>query len=100
MLSRRVRLSPANHLDLLEHLTLQMRKHTKPSVAAEMEQLELSTSMRSILIDWIVDVVEEFAFSDDCLFLSVALIDQVLAKLQVQKRLFQLVGEACFLIVV
>uniref|UniRef100_A0A5S6QUM2 Cyclin N-terminal domain-containing protein n=1 Tax=Trichuris muris TaxID=70415 RepID=A0A5S6QUM2_TRIMR len=56
------------------------------------EQDELDARMRSILIDWLVDVCLEFHLCQETLHTSVAVTDRFLASMNVSKDRLQLVG--------
>ena len=51
--------------------------------------------MRSILIDWLVDVSVHFEVMSETLHLAVNYIDRTLASMQIEKSKLQLVGVAC-----
>lgn len=55
-------------------------------------QPELTTKMRSILVDWIVDVHRRFDLLPDTLHLAIHLFDRFLEYTKVSKRQLQLVG--------
>ncbi|XP_024994596.1 cyclin-A2-1-like isoform X2 [Cynara cardunculus var. scolymus] len=61
-------------------------------------QLEISQEMRGILIDWLVEVCEEYGLASETFYLTVALIDQYLSKKCIGKRRLQLLGITCMLI--
>ena len=61
-------------------------------------QKEINIKMRSILIDWIIDVHYKFNFTDETLFLTVLIIDKYLSKNQVTKKNLQLIGITSMLI--
>jgi hypothetical protein len=54
--------------------------------------------MRSMLIDWIVEVAEEFAMSSDVLHLAVAIVDRALKVMTLTPDELQLLGCACMLV--
>lgn len=54
--------------------------------------------MRSILIDWIIEVHFQFKLKTESLFLTVNLIDRYLEKAPVSKENLQLVGVSAMLI--
>jgi cyclin-A len=45
----------------------------------EKVQTDISSTMRGILVDWLVEVAEEYKLSDDTLFLSVLYLDRCLS---------------------
>jgi cyclin A len=51
--------------------------------------------MRSILVDWLVDVAVHFDVGTETLHLAVALIDRILSHRQVKKQKLQLLGVVC-----
>lgn len=51
--------------------------------------------MRSILVDWLVDVSVHFEVMSDTLHFAINYIDRTLAKLPVEKKQLQLVGVSC-----
>ena len=63
------------------------------------KQQDISHKMRSILIDWIVDVCSKYKLLPQTLFMTVNLIDRYLAQRQVLRQHLQLVGVACLMIV-
>ncbi len=54
--------------------------------------------MRSILIDWLVEVGEEYKLHTETMFLAVNYIDRFLSFMSVQRGKLQLVGTACMFI--
>ena len=54
--------------------------------------------MRSILVDWLVEVAEEYKLQTETLYLAVAYIDRFLSYMSVQRSKLQLVGTACMFI--
>ncbi|CAK8568692.1 unnamed protein product [Lathyrus sativus] len=61
-------------------------------------QLDISPSMRGILIDWLVEVSEEYKLVPDTLYLTVNLIDRFLSTCLIQKHKLQLLGVTCMFI--
>ena len=62
------------------------------------EQKEINEKMRSILIDWLIDVHHKFRFSDETLFMTVFIIDRYLSVNQITKLKLQLLGITSLLI--
>lgn len=58
------------------------------------EQRDITTTMRAILIDWLVDVHIRFKLKSQTLFLAVNVLDRYLEKQQVKREYLQLVGVA------
>ncbi|KAJ6674060.1 CYCLIN-A2-4, partial [Salix viminalis] len=71
----------------------------RPSIDyMEKLQRDISPSMRGILIDWLVEVSEEYSLVPDTLYLTVNLIDRFLSQNYIEKQRLQLLGVACMLI--
>jgi hypothetical protein len=62
------------------------------------QQSELSWSMRSILIDWIVQVSFKFNLLPETLFLSINYLDTFLSLKPISVQKFQLVGVTCLMV--
>lgn len=69
-----------------------MRNRPKPSYMKK--QQDITNSMRSILVDWLVEVSEEYKLHRETLFLAVNYIDRFLSQMSVQRSKLQLVGAA------
>lgn len=61
-------------------------------------QSDINHTMRSILVDWLVEVGEEYKLSSQTLFLTINYIDRLLSKVQVNRSKLQLLGITCMLI--
>jgi hypothetical protein len=61
-------------------------------------QREVTPKMRSILVDWLVDVAEEYRLTSETLFLAVNYLDRYLSLANVTRSELQLVGIVCCLI--
>lgn len=55
----------------------------------------MNSKMRAILVDWLVEVAEEYKLCADTLYLTVNYIDRFLSKHVVSRSQLQLVGVAC-----
>ncbi|CAI0375421.1 unnamed protein product [Linum tenue] len=55
-------------------------------------QPEINTRMRSILIDWLIDVHQKFDLSRETLYLTISVIDRFLSVKTVPRKELQLVG--------
>lgn len=62
------------------------------------KQTSLTTNMRAILVDWLVEVQENFELNHETLYLAVKLVDLYLTKKNVSKERLQLVGAAALFI--
>jgi len=62
------------------------------------KQPDITHSMRAILVDWLVEVAEEYKLQTETLYLAVTYIDRFLSYMSVQRAKLQLVGTACMFI--
>lgn len=74
----------------------EIRNRAKPSYMRK--QHDITTSMRSILVDWLVEVAEEYKLHRETLYLSVNYIDRFLSQMSVLRGKLQLVGAASMFI--
>ena len=61
-------------------------------------QTEINEKMRSILVDWLIDVHFKFGFTDETLFMTVSIIDRYLSVEQITRTNFQLLGITALMI--
>ena len=61
-------------------------------------QKEINDKMRSILVDWIIDVHFKFGFTDETLFMTISIIDRYLSICQITRTNFQLLGITALMI--
>ena len=62
------------------------------------KQPYITPDMRRILVDWLVEVSEEYKLHRETMFLAVNYIDRFLSVMSVQRDKLQLVGAACMFI--
>lgn len=62
------------------------------------QQADINEKMRSILIDWLIEVHDKFDLMHETLFLTVNLIDRFLARQSVVRKKLQLVGLVAMLL--
>src|SRR3569833_1886307 len=62
------------------------------------KQEDINEKMRSILVDWLVEVHLKFKLVPESLYLTVNLIDRYLEKEQVNRQKLQLIGVTAMLI--
>jgi len=77
---------------------LQRESQNMPRSGFMSEQRSLNGRMRSILIDWIAQVLDMSRLSQRTFFLSVSLVDRCLSIMQVDRSNLQLLGSSAFLI--
>lgn len=62
------------------------------------KQTDITVSMRWILVDWMVEVAEEYNLSTETLYLAVSYIDRFLSHMSVKRDKLQLVGTTAMFI--
>lgn len=70
----------------------------RPKAKYMLKQPDITNGMRSILVDWLVEVAEEYVLQPETLFLAVGYIDRFLSCMSVLRTKLQLVGAACMLV--
>jgi len=84
--------------DIFENC-LRQEKETQPACDyMSKTQKDIHEKMRSILVDWLVDVHYKFKLVPETLYLTVNLIDRYLEKEEVSRQNLQLVGVTAMLI--
>ena len=58
------------------------------------KQPDITHAMRSILVDWLVEVVDEFHLDPQTLYLAVSYSDRYLSRMSVMRSKLQLLGTA------
>ncbi len=58
-------------------------------------QPHITENMRSILVDWLVDVSVHFEVMSETLHFAIKFIDRALSEMVIEKNRLQLVGVAC-----
>lgn len=66
----------------------------RPKPTYMKKQIDITSSMRSILIDWLVEVCEEYKLNLETLYLAVNFTDRFLSQMSVLRGKLQLVGTA------
>ncbi|KAI4316649.1 hypothetical protein L6164_024609 [Bauhinia variegata] len=86
--------------DIYEYLRkMEMEPKRRPMHGyLEKIQKDVSANMRGILIDWLVEVAEEYKLLSDTLYLSVSYIDRFLSTNPVSRQKLQLLGVSSMLI--
>lgn len=74
---------------------LALEQELLPSADYLAKQENINESMRSILVDWLIDVSVHFEVKDETLHLAVSYIDRTLSKIKVDRSKLQLVGVTC-----
>lgn len=84
--------------DIYHHLRIAELKRRPAMDFMDITQQDINASMRGILVDWLVEVAEEYKLVPDTLYLTVSYIDRFLSSRVVNRQCLQLLGVACMLI--
>lgn len=63
-----------------------------------LRQPDVTYSMRTVLVDWLVEVAEEYKLHNETLYLAVSFIDRFLSVMSVVRGKLQLLGTAAMFI--
>ncbi|TQD99660.1 hypothetical protein C1H46_014718 [Malus baccata] len=75
------------------------KENRRPSMDfMETIQKDINAGMRAILIDWLVEVAEEFRLVPETLFLTINYVDRYLSGNVMNRKQLQLLGVACMMI--
>lgn len=83
--------------DILQYLKSAETNHV-PKYGYMRKQPDINHSMRTILVDWLVEVCEEYRLQNETLCLAVSYIDRFLSVMSVVRAKLQLVGTAAMFI--
>jgi len=61
-------------------------------------QPDVTYSMRAILVDWLVEVAQEYKLQNETLYLAVSFIDRFLSLMSVVRAKLQLLGTAAMFV--
>ncbi|XP_064623255.1 G2/mitotic-specific cyclin-B2-like [Lineus longissimus] len=85
------------HSDIIQYLRDKEAKYAHDNI--DFLQLgEVSTHMRTILVDWLIQVQLHLVLMDETLHLSVTLMDRFLSRKHIQLSKFQLLGVSCMFV--
>ncbi|CAF1971863.1 unnamed protein product [Rotaria magnacalcarata] len=76
------------HLKSVEHMYA-------PKMNFMEYQSDINSAMRTILVDWLIEVADEYKLNDETLFLCVQYVDRFLSTVNVTRSKLQLVGTTC-----
>ncbi|XP_029463336.1 G2/mitotic-specific cyclin-B3 isoform X2 [Rhinatrema bivittatum] len=83
----------------MEIFTYMREREAKFLIPSYMEkQLDISKAMRAVLVDWMVEVQENFELNHETLYLAVKLVDHYLAIASCMREKLQLIGSTAILI--
>ncbi|RXH97548.1 hypothetical protein DVH24_007894 [Malus domestica] len=81
----------------LHSLEMEANKRPSPSYMGRVQN-DISPKMRGILVDWLVEVAEEYKLVTDTLYLTVSYLDRYLSSYAVSRSKLQLLGVSCMII--
>ncbi|GFP83925.1 putative cyclin-a3-1 [Phtheirospermum japonicum] len=86
--------------DIYEYLhNMEMEAKRRPlSDYLEKVQKDVNANMRGVLVDWLVEVAEEYKLLSDTLYLTVSYIDRFLSTNVINRKKLQLLGVSSMLI--
>eukprot|EP00118_Oscarella_pearsei_P026204 m.309598 g.309598 ORF g.309598 m.309598 type:complete len:427 (+) comp47065_c0_seq1:216-1496(+) len=88
---------PEYSSDILNYMFQQEQRFmAKPDYMRK--QPDITHAMRAILVDWLVEVAEEYKLRQHTLYLTVSYVDRFLSKMSVLRGKLQLVGAASMLV--
>jgi len=79
-------------------LLFEVEQKYRPDPEYMLRQTDINSNMRGILVDWLVEVAEEYKLHTETLFLSINYVDRFLSKNNVVRGKLQLVGITCMLV--
>ncbi|KAM4121616.1 hypothetical protein ACB094_01G019200 [Castanea mollissima] len=83
--------------DYLHKMEMESKRRPLPNYL-EKVQKEVTANVRGVLVDWLVEVAEEYKLLPDTLYLAVSYIDRFLSLNVVHKQKLQLLGVSSMLI--
>ncbi|GAV71923.1 Cyclin_N domain-containing protein/Cyclin_C domain-containing protein [Cephalotus follicularis] len=84
--------------DIYKHLRASEAKNRPSTDYMDRIQKDINCNMRAILIDWLVEVAEEYRLVPDTLHLTINYIDRYLSGNVMNRQRLQLLGVACMMI--
>ena len=93
---------PKDYLNIIYYNLLIEEKENRKYFKAEYNymnnQKEINEQMRSILIDWIIDVHGKFGFCDETLYMTVSIIDRYSSLKKITRNEYQCLGITALMI--
>ncbi|KAF7007926.1 hypothetical protein CFC21_022808 [Triticum aestivum] len=84
--------------DIYSYLRSMEAKRRPAADYIERVQVDVTPNMRGILVDWLVEVAEEYKLVSDTLYLTVSYIDRFLSANSLNRQKLQLLGVSAMLI--
>ena len=93
---------PKDYLNVIYYNLLNEEKINRKNFKAEYNymnnQKEITEQMRSILIDWIIDVHGKFGFCDETLYMTISIIDRYSSIKKITRNEYQCLGITALMI--
>jgi cyclin B len=93
---------PKDYLNVIYYNLLNEEKENRKNFKSEYNymnnQKEITEQMRSILIDWIIDVHGKFGFCDETLYMTVSIIDRYSSIKKITRNEYQCLGITALMI--
>jgi len=93
---------PKDYLNIIYYNLLIEEKENRKNFKAEYNymnnQKEINEQMRSILVDWIIDVHGKFGFCDETLFMTILIIDRYSSLKKITRNEYQCLGITALMI--
>ncbi|KAL6511603.1 Cyclin [Orobanche gracilis] len=83
--------------EYLHNMEMEVKIRPLPDYLEKIQK-DVSVNMRGILIDWLVEVADEYKLQSDTLYLTVSYIDRFLSVSAINRRRLQLLGVSSMLI--
>ena len=92
---------PKEYINIIYYnLLIEQEKNVTPKADPNYmkTQNEINSQMRSILVDWLIDIHFKFGFTDETLFMTVLILDRYLTINQISRNKLQLLGITALMI--
>nr|DBA32598.1 TPA: hypothetical protein GDO54_000376 [Pyxicephalus adspersus] len=88
----------SEYTEEIHHYLREAEVKYRPKPFYMRKQPDITSSMRTILVDWLVEVRDEYKLRNETLFLAVNYLDRFLSSMSVLRGKLQLVGTAAILL--
>ncbi|KAL1459287.1 hypothetical protein WDU94_011288 [Cyamophila willieti] len=83
--------------DIYQYL-LQCERRIRPKANYMRKQPDINAEMRSVLVDWLIEVAEEYKMQNETLHLAINYVDRFLSLMSVVRSKLQLLGTAALFV--
>ncbi|KAM5181571.1 cyclin-A1 isoform 1-T2 [Mantella aurantiaca] len=88
----------SEYIEEIHHYLREAEVKYRPKPYYMKKQPDITSTMRTILVDWLVEVREEYKLRNETLYLAVNFLDRFLSSMSVRRGKLQLVGTAAILL--